>query len=1018
MRQRKSGRGGSARTILLSALAIGAITASVLYILVTLNEERARLRPVEDLAKGSVNAGEAPEPAPEGTDPLEVRTKLVIDAKGGPGGRPIVLLAAPVCSAAGGSIDSERQGLMARELVRQAFLLAARDELGATTRDVVTGEVAKVDSSNSAGQLSSLFPRGKPARAFVRTGSGTSKDTLIEGDLGMVAANEVETPDDLAVLVERAEALSRGEFPGALKKLGVPAGQAVAWGDAPAPEGALARIDSLAFTESFAAVRLLHDAIRRDGESPARLAALARAYAMLGVLTEFQFRPAHKAYKARALLYAQRLVAKRPAHPIPYWNRAFVWMLVGRPKEALADLASASKRAESEPKVGPPDWVPVIDAAARHDVDRLGQAPAGAAGLASFLRMTLLEFPASPTLTTAAARDVLARAPECYRAIDAMCSVQALSDLHIATALGPQVLAQTLGARLKALPDRPAELNPVVDQEQGSFLPLTAALEAAGAGGKDSGELSWTALAELIRETNFVQLDRRMIFMKYAWAVPIDEFWAAAAPTVADHPLRPLLEWIAAAPAETNQAAARLAEVYDLNELEINQIDILRAFATTPTARGHSVWSLASGHLDHVARDLGLFARDSTPRAAIEKIRCARILLGLDPRSGFARAILVDHDFDRVKGHIDLWANEPDLAPELAVALAGRFAERNDEAQAVRLYEHAAALAPDRSTVEKLAAVYMKQGKMDQWRKILDDFIANGPDSGLDHAHAQVDIANYLMSKQKWDEAWPYAQAAAETWAGWAIECAESCAEARGDWETAEGYCQALSQRYPNRWWKWYLFCKTTGRGNATSAHAFTVELLKSIGDRTDLAAPEDRAYFHWASGDYKTASAEFESIHASLKNSDDLFRAFMTADAAGDLARRDALYKQFRDSHGKVAPKTIQMFDLLLAGTDKLKEGTLDLKPIDDLIESIKPENRWYSQFVVGQFIRHHGKPADALKYHTGCSRSKWVWAWMKAIASDSARAGASDLKSAFRLRASRPRATRAAAAASSPRA
>lgn len=586
MTRRKLNRSGSAKSIVLGVVAIVAITGAGLYILTTLNDERARLRPPQDAATAEAKE-QTPEPAPEGTDPFEVRTKVVIDSKGGPGGRPIVLLSAPFCAASGGAIGQERQGLIARELVRQAFLIAARDELGATTRDVVTGELVKVEAEPAA-VISSVFPRGKPARAFVRKSPGTAKDVLIEGDLGLVASKELETPDDLALLVERAEALSRAEFPNVLKKLGLPAGAAVSWGDAPAPEGVDARIDSLAFTEAFAAVRLLHAAIKKDGESPARLAALARAYALLGVLTEFQLRPAHKAYKARALLYAQRLVGRRPADPAAYWNRAFVWTLVGRPKEALADLDLVSNRAKTEPKAQPPVWVSVIDAAARHDVDRLGQAPAGAADLASFLRMSLLEFPASPMLTTAAARDVLARAPECYRA----------------------------------------------------------------------------------------------------------------------------------------------------------------------------------------------------------------------------------------------------------------------------------------------------------------------------------------------------------------------------------------------------------------------------IGDEADLETLSNRAYFRWAAGDYKSASAGFEQLYTSQKTADDLFRAVMTADAAGDLERRDALYKQFRDAYGKVAPKTVLIWDRMLGGIDKIKAGTFDWKPIDEIVQSISADRRWYTEFVVGQFIRNHGKPSDALKYHTSCSRAAGVWGWIKAIANDSARAGLSDLKSAFECR------------------
>ena len=77
------------------------------------------------------------------------------------------------------------------------------------------------------------------------------------------------------------------------------------------PDGVYDRLGRMAFTDQFAAVRALHAAIRTDGPSPSRLAALSRAYANLGLLTEFQWDAASLAYKARAILYAQRLCDDR-----------------------------------------------------------------------------------------------------------------------------------------------------------------------------------------------------------------------------------------------------------------------------------------------------------------------------------------------------------------------------------------------------------------------------------------------------------------------------------------------------------------------------------------------------------------------------------------------------------------------------------------------------------------------------------------------------------------------------------
>ena len=56
-------------------------------------------------------------------------------------GRPIVALANPVCTKDTGKLEDTYQGILNRELTRQALLIAARDELGLATRDEVLGDL-------------------------------------------------------------------------------------------------------------------------------------------------------------------------------------------------------------------------------------------------------------------------------------------------------------------------------------------------------------------------------------------------------------------------------------------------------------------------------------------------------------------------------------------------------------------------------------------------------------------------------------------------------------------------------------------------------------------------------------------------------------------------------------------------------------------------------------------------------------------------------------------------------------
>ena len=112
------------------------------------------------------------------------------------------------------------------------------------------------------------------------------------------------------------------------------------------------RLKSLGLAPQFAAVRALHAQIRSDGESPERLGALVRAYANLGSETEYQWTPSSKLFKARALLYAQRMLARDPRSPWPLWHRAYALALSGLHRDALADLDASRKLAR--PAAGGP----------------------------------------------------------------------------------------------------------------------------------------------------------------------------------------------------------------------------------------------------------------------------------------------------------------------------------------------------------------------------------------------------------------------------------------------------------------------------------------------------------------------------------------------------------------------------------------------------------------------------------------------------------------------------------------
>ena len=207
-------------------------------------------------------------------------------------------------------------------------------------------------------------------------------------------------------------------------------------------------------------------------------------------------------------------MAKEPKSASSLWHRAYAEALIGLNQHATADLEEARALAKESGKVKPPAWVEVIDASAHCDLKRLNIHGGPHSALAALLRLAIAEFPVTPNWLAQAAKDLLGIDVECYRAIDAMCAAGGVSNLHVATMLGPQTMELTFPQRLAALDKLPAVVREQFDRPAGGEVALVEALVKAGQPDADPGEPSWGVLGHLIRETRFVQVYRRLHFMR------------------------------------------------------------------------------------------------------------------------------------------------------------------------------------------------------------------------------------------------------------------------------------------------------------------------------------------------------------------------------------------------------------------------------------------------------------------------------------------------------------------------
>jgi tetratricopeptide (TPR) repeat protein len=922
--------------------------------------------------------------AQEAIDPAAIHTRLVVIQPGQRDrGRPVVALANPTSTDDPARLQGTVGGILARELFRQALLIAARDELGLATRDELLGDPppAAAGGDPQAELLTVLRSgTGDASRVLIRRIDGTRAGVLLAKDLPGTKSPFGELPP----LAATAEVLSRTEFAEALRKLGLEGRPNAIRDDAGLPAGVEERLSRLGYTEPFAAVRAIHEAIRTGGESPARLGGLVRGYALLGLLTEHHWHPAHKAFKARALLYAQRMVVRDPKGHLGLWHRAYAESLLGLHKEALADIAEARQRATAAGDRFFPVWADLIEACARCDIVRMNVPKGPLAPLSALLGLLALEPTVLADLGLLAGKDVLARDPECYRAHDAMCRLgELLNDIEPPTSLGPDVFGRTIPLRLAALDSLPAIVRAHLDQPSVTGTALFEALGAAGAPGADGGEPSWAVLGRMLRETRFVQVQRRLHVLRGPLGAMAGQYLDRQRVVVADHPYRLYLESLATPRDRAARVLEGLAGHLDVTNVQTRSYVMLEALERLKLPTGPAAWTFARRHVDNTAYDLAELVRYTTGR---EQSDNALALLEVSPHSQYAQAVLIEKDWERARPHVAEWEKAANNAPVLLAALARRDTDQGQLDEARRVLLRYIQFSPDQWAYELLAKDFKDRGDVERWRLTLDEFLAKAEDNGRSHAQVRVQIANYYMGLDNWDEAWPYAEAAAASGAHWALVCAARCAEGRKDWDSAERYTRQICERNPRGGWPaWYLFCKRTGHGDAEAAAALAERGVAASADHPSVYPPTPIGYFHWLSGDPKQAVPFFRKAYDAAPSATACVPLILIADQVGDAAARDEWIRTLLTRYRKQAPNTARIFEIFGTAVEKGNLDAVDLQAVDQVLGEIRiPAYRGNNEFFVGCYLVNHGKAEEARQHLERALRSTASNRFMRAIAAD----------------------------------
>src|SRR5262249_38721763 len=151
-----------------------------------------------------------------------------------------------------------------------------------------------------------------------------------------------------------------------------------------------------------------------------------------------------------------------------------------------------------------------------------------------------------------------------------------------------------------------------------------------------------------------VQVFRRLYFMKVMWSVPTDEYWNEVHLDVAGHRYRPYLETLTLPARDTAESFRQFAEQIDLTDIELTESAMNRSLWNVQQPRAKAAWRIASAHEDETAETALSLAQANEKN----KVQIARDLLKVSPYHAYARATLIEKDWENVQDQVAAWGKE------------------------------------------------------------------------------------------------------------------------------------------------------------------------------------------------------------------------------------------------------------------------------------------------------------------------------------------------------------------------
>jgi tetratricopeptide (TPR) repeat protein len=866
-----------------------------------------------------------------------------------------------------GVFSSSDGSLLLRELTRQAVLIAGREELGLVVRDeTLHDEITASDPHRLDLQHEATYDQ---VDFSLSLGPGTHARWTHSWRIP-VEPTPSGIPNYPAILA-RLEELSRTEIPPRLTEArferALP--EEVA---GPQPSRTLEELEQgvarLGVGSQLEVVRHWHSLPKQQRDDPRAQMLAVRAYANLAMLTHSFWLSSSPAFAARAILYAQRMVARQPDSPIGYWARAYAFALIGLDGLALEDLARAKERQQSDEES--PPWGRVLEAQCQYDADGVRSAARAAQlddDLVRFLEFRSIGGECYPSRRAQqlAVEFLKARHAECVPITSYVMVGFSLPDARQTMVQADQSLHRSFAALVQGETREPAGVAPDRLDRQ-TLLKQTPLWVHRPANTKDL-EPTLATVGRVFQDWALHQWIERVHFMSSIWNVPLGPPVLAEILALQDHPMADLARlafW-------ESENPALLAELRQRTWVDLR----VTAFAGTKKIEDQGVDSLNPGkcwsqmllHQDATGMDFAAFyhslllTTSMTPR-----------WLAISPHRPVAQALSFSPEMDA--GAIDQAALIRRIGshPESTLSIAKKLIAVGRLNEAIEALKGAVRKDGSEKQYFMLAEAYQKQGDLDSWRATLDEFIQQ-PEQELGHAQARVEIAYHLMGKREFQEAWPYAERAAGTFAAWGLFCGASCADALGNLAVAEEMLQAAADRYPDQVLKWYLFCVRTGVGDAKAARQQLDDFIRAQTDGGESFLPFRQGARATVDGDEREAASfwaqAFEGADPTSIN-----RVFygLLAGTSYLLANRpeeaDSFFQKARPSSGEQPdpPRDMDQLAALLVEVRSGARKTITQGDLAPILKTASPADQSDLLCIAGRFLLGQGDREGARAFLT----------------------------------------------------